>query len=196
MDAQVSTHTTLLRRLAQGNDEVAWREFCDRYGELILSFARRQGAQPADCDDDQQEVLVGLWRVMRYFKYDEKKGKFRSYLKTATLRAVFQRLRQKAGRRTIGSYEEALSEAKGDDALEAIWEEEWRSYHVRLAMKTINNEFTEATRAAFRACAVEGKKAQEVAEALGMNLNQVYKAKSNVTKRLRVLIDRQIEEEG
>ena len=64
MSAQLTTHTTLLARLAKGDDSSAWQEFNDRYGQLIRGFARRRGLQPADCDDVAQEVLLGLSKAM------------------------------------------------------------------------------------------------------------------------------------
>ena len=90
-----STHTSLLARLSDGVDPSAWKEFHDRYSDLILGFAHRYGLQSADRDDVAQEVLLSLSKAMEGFTYDPAKGKFRSYLKTVTLRTIFRILRQK-----------------------------------------------------------------------------------------------------
>lgn len=90
-----TTHISLLARLSGGEDPLAWTEFCHRYGELIRNFCRAQHLQPADCDDVLQDVLMSLTKSMPRFEYDPSRGKFRSYLKTITLHAIFARTRQK-----------------------------------------------------------------------------------------------------
>lgn len=85
------THASLLARLTADADPMVWGEFLDRYGELIQSFARRQNLQAADRDDVVQDVLVALTQNMPRFTYDQSRGKFRSYLKTITLRAIFKK---------------------------------------------------------------------------------------------------------
>jgi RNA polymerase sigma-70 factor (ECF subfamily) len=196
MRAQVSTHTTLMRRLASGNDQPAWTEFCDRYGELIRGFAQRQGLQSADCDEILQDVLLALTKAMPGFEYDPAKGKFRSYLKTVVLRAIFRKNRQERPPALLGDIEEAVQAATTDAELEAGWEEEWRKYHVRSAMRVIDGEFNEDAWAAFQSYAVEGHDPKETARALGLTLNQVYRAKSQITRRLREVVRRQVADEG
>ena len=196
MPVRVSTHTTLLNRLTAGEDTAAWSEFNDRYGELIRGFARRKGLQPADCDDLLQEVLVSLTKSMPGFRYDPAKGRFRSFLKTVVMRAIYRRFRQKRGDVRLEDIGQAADPAGDDSATEEIWEAEWQQYHLRLAMQTIDVEFGEADRMAFKHYAIAGQAPQETAVLLGLTINQVYKAKSNILKRLSELIDEQIKEEG
>jgi RNA polymerase sigma factor (sigma-70 family) len=189
-----STHASLLARLGEGVDANAWREFHDRYGELIIGFARRERLQPADCEDVLQEVLLALTRSMGKFEYDPSRGKFRSYLKTLAIRAVFRKRRQERRQATLGEYDGDAVD--GDASLEARWEEEWRQYHVRLAMRRLEREFNERDRMAFARYAVKGVPASETADALGTNVDQVYQAKSRILRRLRELIAEQVEDEG
>lgn len=190
------THATLLARLAAGAEADVWNEFVDRYGQLIRSFARRQGLQPADVDDVLQEVLVALTRVMPGFEYDPAKGKFRSYLKTITLRAVFRKRGERRGRVDLSDLDDRTRAAGEDQAVEQAWETEWQQYHVRLAMKTIDAEFNAADRQAFQRYAVEGAEVRSVAAELGLSADQVYQAKSRILRRLAELIERQVGEEG
>jgi DNA-directed RNA polymerase specialized sigma24 family protein len=67
--AQTTTHQSLLVRLSDRQDQAAWREFCDRYEELVRGFARRQGVQGSEQDDVLQDVLWALTRVMPGFVY-------------------------------------------------------------------------------------------------------------------------------
>ena len=80
--------------------------------------------------------------------------------------------------------------------MESLWEEEWRQYHLRFAMKRIDSEFNEADRAAFRLYAVDQKPALEAAQALGLTVDQVYQAKSRILARLSALVEAQVREEG
>lgn len=196
MSARVSTHTTLLTRLADGADTGAWDDFCARYGELIRSYARRQGLQPADCDDCLQDVLVKLTRSLPQFEYDPAKGKFRSYLKTIVQRAVYDRYQRKDGARATLNVEDiGGSSALCADA-EQAWEIEWRQFHVRTAMRDIETEFSIRSLRAFEAYAINGNPAESVAQEVGISVDKVYQSKSRIMKRLGEVIARQIEEEG
>lgn len=46
-----TTSLTLLERLRNPDDSVAWREFDTRYRELIVWFVRRRGVEAADAED-------------------------------------------------------------------------------------------------------------------------------------------------
>jgi RNA polymerase sigma-70 factor (ECF subfamily) len=190
------THATLIARLSDRSDPTAWPDFCDRYGELIRRFALRQNVESAECDDVMQDVLIALTKNMPTFQYDPAKGRFRSYLKTLVVRAVFRRFRQKRAQGGQVDIEAAVDEVVTDPQVEEIWNEEWRQYHLRQAMQTIAVEFNPADRAAFDAYVGEGRPAKETAETLGMTVDQVYQAKSRILKRLSELIAAQTGEEG
>ncbi len=140
--------------------------------------------------------MLSLSKVMLKFEYNPSKGKFRSYLKTATLRAIFRKTRQKHGEVALGSIEEATTTAEADDAVEEAWELEWQRYHLRQAMGTLQSEFNETDREAFRLYAIDGRDTQETAAELNVSVNQVYHAKSRILKRLEKVIELQVREEG
>lgn len=190
------THTTLLARLSGGSDAGAWTEFVSRYGELIRGFARRRGQQAADVDDITQEVLTSLTKAMPGFVYDPAKGKFRSYLKTIVVRAIAKRSLQNKRPVSLEEVEHATRAASESPDVDALWEQEWRQYHVRLAMKAIGAEFNEADRTAFELYALQGREARDVAADLSMSVDQVYQAKSRITRRLAQVIQQQVDDEG
>lgn len=193
---QTTTHASLLARLSAGPDDAAWREFCDRYGELILNFGLSRGLQRADADDVMQEVLAALTRNMPGFTYDPARGRFRAYLKTVALRAILRRLRQKRPAGANDPADDALESAQADPEIEKRWDAEWRQYHLRLAMRTVRAEFGERDRAAFDLYVGEGREPAAVAAELGLSVDQVYQAKSRILRRLRALIALQTAEEG
>lgn len=191
-----TTHVSLLRRLSEGNDPTAWQEFHDRYAELISGFARRRQLQPADCEDIVQEVLLALSRTMPGFRYDPGRGKFRSYLKTITLHAIFKRRAREHGEVNLEHIEQATRAAADEEDVEAAWEAEWRQYHLRQAMRTITAEFNDSDQQAFQQYAIEGRGAQETAAALNLSVDQVYQAKSRILRRLSELVEQQVRDEG
>ena len=166
MGTQVSTHTTLLARLADGSDRSAWGEFHERYGELVRRFAGGRGLQPADCDDVVQEVLLALTRAMHSFEYDPTKGSFRAYLKTVTIHSVSRVIRKNHPAPALVTVADAVEPGAEDESVAAAWEAEWRANHVRRAMRLLESEFKVAELRVFQRYAVDGEGARETAAAL------------------------------
>lgn len=193
---QTMTHATLLARVADGSDPAAWGDFYARYGELIRAFCRRKDLQAADVDDVTQDVLVSLTRSMPGFQYDPSRGSFRGYLRTIVTHAIYRRMCQKRGEARLPEIEETTRLAQSDIQGEEHWEAEWRQYHLRRALGTIQSEFGEADLRAFELYALSGRPVAEVAEETGMSVDSVYQSKSRVLKRLSVVIEQQMLEEG
>jgi RNA polymerase sigma-70 factor (ECF subfamily) len=194
---QTSTHASLLARLAGGSDTQAWREFDERYRELLWRFARSRGLQPADADDVAQDVLHALTKRLPKFEYDPAKGRFRDYLKTSAARAVWKKLAELSGvAKAAGGEEPTPDVAVIDDAVDRSWEAEWRQYHMRLAMSRIRSEFNAQDVAAFEMYAAGSEAAPAVAASLALSVDQVYQAKSRILRRLKAIIAEQTADEG
>jgi RNA polymerase sigma-70 factor (ECF subfamily) len=202
--SQSQTHATLLARLGERGDGTdrgrAWSEFVDRYGELIRGFCRRHGLQASDTDDVLQDVLLSLSKAMPGFAYDPAIGKFRSYLKTVVLHAIYRKLCQARGGAALGDVEsiaagEAIT-ASGDPATDSQWEQEWRQHHLRQAMRAIDAEFSARDRAIFDRYAIGGELAEVVGREMGVTLDALYQIKSRITRRLSQVIEAQVAEEG
>jgi RNA polymerase sigma-70 factor, ECF subfamily len=194
--AQTTTHMSLLARLSDGRDQAAWADFCDRYEELVRSFARRQGVAPADQDDVLQDVMLALTKAMPGFEYQPSKGKFRSYLKTVTLHAIYRRSCQNPRVTPLEGVSTSGTLPSAEDAAEELWEAEWRQYHMRTAMRIIRAEFGAADLAAFEAYVGAGRGAEQTAAELGISVDRVYQAKSRILRRLGEVIAAQVAEEG
>ena len=67
-----TTHPSLLLRVSDPQDQTAWAEFDQRYGELILRYCHRCGLQHSDAEDVRQIVLVSLVSALRNFEYQPK----------------------------------------------------------------------------------------------------------------------------
>jgi RNA polymerase sigma-70 factor (ECF subfamily) len=86
-----STRVTLLLRLRDRTDALGWKEFHERYGELLYRYARRRGASAVDAEDVVQDIELSLLKAMDGFEYDASKGRFRAYLRTAVVREMGRR---------------------------------------------------------------------------------------------------------
>ena len=70
-----------------------------------------------------------------------------------------------------------------------MFETEYKRQLFRWAAERVRGEFRGTTWAAFWETGVEGKKAQAVADTLGMSVGAVYMAKSRVVARIRQVIE-------
>ena len=193
MFSQTATHSTLLARLADVHDPSAWTEFHDRYCELVRTFCRVRGLQPADADDVLQDVMLSLSKSMPGFRYDPSKGKFRSYLKTVVMHAISKKACQNNPAHRLS---DVGSQALPQDDDDSLWEAQWRQYHLRRALRIVETEYSHLDRQAFERYAMSGEDVKSVAEALGMSVDHVYQAKSRIARRIGELIRAQVEEEG
>lgn len=196
MSAIEQTRASLLARLGADVDRGVWIEFFDRYGELIHGCARASGLQPTDSDDVVQDVIAALIPAMKGFRYDPARGSFRAYLRTAVANAVRRVRRRADGGTPLHALDGDPIDPRPGEADDARFEQEWRRYHVRRALRSVEGEVAERDRTAFTWYVIHGRAAAEVAEELGMTLDQVYQVKTRLLKRLGAVIERQRREEG
>jgi RNA polymerase sigma-70 factor (ECF subfamily) len=183
-----------LIRIRDSQDALAWSEFAGIYGPLVYAFARKHGLQDADAADLTQEVFRAVARAVGKFHYDVDRGGFRRWLLTVThneLRdAVARARRHPAGSGDTG-VKQWIEQQPEPAVDEALWEEEYQRRRLDWAAQRVCGKVQTATWQAFWQTAVEGKPAEEVAQALKMSLGAVYIAKSRVIARLRQQIETQ-----
>lgn len=181
-----STHLTFLLRLRDRADKLSWQEFHERYGQLLYRYARGRGASHADAEDVVQEVEMYLFKAINDFEYDARKGRFRTYLRSAVVHALARRATKQAGQpaaldpQTL-DYVSSEKEASAD----ARWEREWQLHRLRWAMHSIAGEFEPLTLRAFEMHVLGGRPVTETAGELGLSKASVYQARSRILKRLR-----------
>lgn len=187
-----TTSPTLLERVCDLDNQVAWREFDERYRELILRYVQRRGLQPADAEDVRQEVMLTLARNLRRFEYREELGRFRDYLRTIVRNAIWKRFSRQdpvRGARSLDGIDP--TEAAEDDE---DWETEWMLHHFRLAMGLVRRSFHDRSLVIFEGL-LEGRTPEDLARSQGTTVANVYKIKQRVRDRLQSEVKRQIDEE-
>ncbi|HZK82303.1 MAG TPA: sigma-70 family RNA polymerase sigma factor [Humisphaera sp.] len=178
-----------------GRREIAWREFYDRYVPIIRGFARNMGVNANESEDVVQEVLIGFFSVGSKFVYDPAKGRFRGYLRRATLNAI--RARARRSKLPSVNIEGVSVEQPGTGVkeVEEAWDAEWERHTLSRAMERVREDYKDSkTFRAFEQYAIMGLGATEVAEKLEMTRESIYQAKTRITEALRDVV-RQIESE-
>ncbi len=189
------TRPSLLVRLRDPRDGVAWGEFVDVYAPLVYGYLRRHGLQDADAADLTQDVLRAVANSVGRLDYDPRRGSFRAWLFTI-VRNKLRNFRSSRQRREDGSGDTAVRQLLAEQPSRAEadeWEQEHERRLFHWAAERVRGEVREATWRAFWLTAVEGRGPGEVADKLKMSVAAVYLAKSRVMARLKDEI-RRVEE--
>ena len=152
-----TTRSSVIRAVANTENEAAWQRFFDLYAGFVFSIARSKGLNDTDADDIVQMVFSDLARNLPSFKYDREKGRFRSYLAALVKWRVIDRL--KAVRRDADLKADFMEEAKSAATTEDedFEEREWQSAAMEETLRRIKPEVRPEHYAAFVASAVEGQ---------------------------------------
>jgi RNA polymerase sigma factor (sigma-70 family) len=182
-----STSISLLKRLRHTeHDDEAWAEFIDRYGRLMLDWAKESGLPAEDARDLVQEVLLNLVEHIGRYRRNGQQG-FRHWLKTVMWQ-VQQQLAQE------GRFAEALGGGLAERLL--ALKPAWRTLQERLqievdrdllevAMARTKSRVEPRTWQAFEMQALQGASGEQVAQETGMSLTNVYVSRHRVQKILR-----------
>ena len=190
-----STQASLLSRVRDPGDRAAWREFDQRYGELIVRYCRSRGVQQSDAEDIRQIVMLNLASALRKFQYCPERGRFRNYLGRVVRNAIARYQSRAMLRITHVDHAslESLSQ-QGDSEIDQEWERQWVQHHYRQAMRTVRKTYDAKSIDVFDRL-LAGDSVAEVAEAFTMTTQAVHKVKQRIRARLQELIAVQIREE-
>ena len=189
-----STRSSVLRAVANTENEAAWQRFFDLYAGFIFSIARSKGLKPEDADDIVQIVFADLARNLPTFQYDRSKGKFRSYLAGLVHWRVTDRL--KAGKRNMelmASFEEEAN-ATGAATDAAFEEREWQAAALEEALHRIKPEVNPEHYAAFVASTVDGQDTETVMRLYGLSRDNLYQIRKRLTVKLHETVEQVIKE--
>ena len=179
-----STRSSVLRAVADTENEAAWQRLFDLYAGFVYSLARYKGLKPDDADDMVQVVFADLARNLPPFKYDREKGKFRSYLTGLVNWRVMDRL--KASKRDAdlkSDFWEMMKAAGRGDADFA--EREWQASAMKTALRRMKPDVRPEHYAAFVASTVEGQDTETVMRLYGLSRDNLYQIRKRLTAKLR-----------
>ncbi len=180
-----TTRSSVLRVVANTENEAAWQRLFDLYAGFVFSIARSKGLKEEDADDIVQIVFADLARKLPTFKYDREKGRFRSYLTGLVNWRVMDRLRY--GKREAELKANFLEEvqAAGADDDDGFSEREWQAAAMEEALRRIKPEVRPEHYAAFVASTVEGQDTETVMRLYGLSRDNLYHIRKRLTEKLR-----------
>ena len=146
------TPVSLLVRLRDRSDRLAWVRFVDLYGPLLYEWLhRRFRLQHHDATEVSQEVLLAVVQEMPTFRYDPGSGSFRRWLYGVMKNRLLGFWRQR-GRGPLAIGDEELQrriEELESSADATVWAEEHDSHVVRRVLALLKADFAPATWQAF-----------------------------------------------
>jgi len=179
-----TTKSTLLERVKNRNDNTAWREFHRLYAPILYRYARVRGLSRDDALEVRDECLKVLAMKMPGFDYVRAKGGFQAWLRRMVHRKTIDFLRK----RRIGQAKTTELRRLPDrnPTPEDVWEECWQREHLKYCVNQVRPLVPEKSFRVFRMLMLDDCSVREVCAELGVNTNQVYKAKSLVLKAVRM----------
>ena len=189
--SQFDTRQSLLIKIRDSGDQVAWGEFVDLYTPLIFRFCGSRGVADTDRPDVMQEIFKAISNSIGRFDYDQNRSSFRNWLFTVCRSKINNYLRVQYTRPKASGTTSVRRriENEPDPREEQDWETDYRRYMFQWAAKKVRHEFATKTWSAFWRTAVEGEEVADVASDLDMSSGAVWVAKSRVVARIRQRIE-------
>lgn len=199
MTSLPETRASLILRLPDAADVLAWDQFAAVYGPLVYRLARRQGLQPADADDLVQEVFAAVARSVSGWLSNGQRGPFQAWLlriaKNTAINFLTRPRHQAiaAGGSDILRRLAELADPAEDGTGE--FDLEYRRELFRWAAGQLRDVVSESTWQAFWRTTIDAQPIERVAKDLNMSVGSVYIARSRVMAKLRELVRSFVETE-
>lgn len=182
---------------ARRRDPESWNRLCRLYEPLATHWCRRLGVPSQDVPDVVQDVFSSVARGLDKFHKRGSGDSFRAWLRTVTHNRAMDWFRANAGKATAAGGSIAwkrMSELPADEGGNAARSSDSEcatdaaSLHQALlneALQTVQSNCDDQTWRAFWRVVVDGVRAVDVAEELGVSAVSVRVAKCRVLNRLR-----------
>jgi RNA polymerase sigma-70 factor (ECF subfamily) len=182
-----TTSESLLQRLKNSSDSIAWNRFVELYVPMIFLWGRRTGMQPDDASDLVQDVLAVVIRRLSTFHYDPQKS-FRAWLKKVTINQYRSQWRRKK-RGEVNQIDSWLAQFPDLQSLESSWDVNYRMELIQRAMDSLSKDFAPKTWIALRDLFATHDSVEEVARRHSLSIWTLYSAKTRLIRRLKSNLD-------
>ena len=182
----VTTHASLLLRIKNRSNAEAWEQFHALYAPLLYRYARGRGLAREDAEDVRDQCVEAISRKIGDFDYDKEKGGFKNWLYRIASGKVIDHLRKRREKRADTQALQALVDPTPTP--DEQWDQTWKNEHLKYCVEQVRQHVSEMNYRAFHMLLFEDCAVDEVRARLGMNANQVYKAKSRVLLRVRKIL--------
>ncbi len=178
-----TTRASLLIRIKNARDTDAWTQFHDLYAPLIYRYARGRGLGREDAEDVRSKCYEAIVRQIPTFDYNKAKGGFKAWLRTMVDRRVIDLFRKRREQQADTGDLRGLED--NQPSPDEVWEKQWKHQHIKYCVELLRREVSQQTFEAFFMVVIDERPVAEVCDALGMNRNQIYKAKERMLRRVR-----------
>jgi RNA polymerase sigma factor (sigma-70 family) len=182
-----NTRATLLERLRDGADVLAWDEFFSYYWPTIYAFARHRGCSEHTAEEIVQDVMLKVFQQRDVYQYDPTQGRFRDWLGTVVRNNVAEH-RRRPGNRLRGAGGDSnvaqLDTIDDQEDATAAWETAFENSLLLALLNAVRREMSARTYLAFELVGLDGLSGSEAARMTGLSRNAVYKAHKRVIDRL------------
>jgi RNA polymerase sigma-70 factor (ECF subfamily) len=188
----IPTRNSLLGRLKDWNDDASWKDFFETYWRLIYLSAMGSGLTDAEAQDVVQETIIEVCRSMPRFRYQPRKGSFKSWLLKLTYWRIQDQLRRRQKRinqipLNIESMDEQLEKELpcAPEDIENLWENEWQRNLMAAAVQRVKNKVNARQFQIFDLCVVQEWPTSRITKTLKINRAQVYLARHRVSSQIK-----------
>jgi RNA polymerase sigma-70 factor (ECF subfamily) len=183
------THASLLERLDDGSDPLAWDDFFHRYGPFVFSIARQRGCAADTAEEIVQDVMLAIFEGKAVFRHEPSRGRFRDWLGGVVRNkiALHRRAPAERCRAQGGSENRRLEQETVGDAPDALWEAAFQQAMLALLLDKVRAEVHPRAYQAFEAVTLGACSGTEAARLTGLTRNAVYQARKKILRRLREL---------
>lgn len=192
MEPIPETSETLIARVKDPTDAVAWNNFVAIYQPVIYRMARRRAMQDADAQDLTQKVLLAVSQAIGRWEPGGDRPPFRAWLATLARNAILNALTRRqpdTGSGSTHTFELLNAQASDDPQTTSELLLESRRQILRWAIEYIRHEFSDATWRMFWETAIAGRTVSEVAAECDRSLGAVYMARFHIMRRLKEKVD-------
>ena len=161
-------------KLIKKQDEAGIKLLLQTYGGLMKSVARRHLYDlDSHVDECINDALLAIWHNIEDF--DHAQSSFKNWMLTVTRFKAIDLLRKHAKERDNTTFDEA-HQVVYEDKHETLWQSEWA---------VLIKDLDEKDQQLLTLIYVEGYSAEEAAQIMQTNRNNVYNRISRAKKRLR-----------
>jgi RNA polymerase sigma-70 factor, ECF subfamily len=185
------TRASLILRLQNAEDLVAWEEFAKIYGPVVFNVATSRGFQAADAENLVQEVFMAVAGSVADWLERDDRGSFRAWLLRIARNAAVDMITQKATR-SLGCDGSAaqfhLLNLAAPSELSNALDLEYERMVFQWAAERVRESVAEHTWLAFWLTSIEELTVEETAAQLKTRPGNVYFARSRVMARIKDLV--------
>lgn len=187
-DLDPETRASLLLKLRDSADAVAWQDFTEIYSPVIHRTAKRMGLQTADADNVVQEVLLAVSKSIHQWLDREERIGFRPWLFRIARNKALDLITRRATRPEFGSNVQWDNLEQRESATATFWDFEYRWELFSRAATEVRRTAAESTWQAFWLSTIEKRPIADVAQSLGVREGVVYLSRCRIMDRIRKLV--------